>query len=238
MSDAPREKPRLPGEPSRSPGEQLRAPKQARSRKTLERIVAVAGDLLEHKEFRDVTLREIADGAGVSLSSVYARFPTKEAILHHLHKEHNARMRDVVAELREGGVLPGKTLYESLYRMSAVYISEVRARPGFYRAFQLAQRDDALLREAHHQVGREAMQYVVGIVMDSGEVRHPQAGLAALVALGTLSTVLRTFVQTPEQYPDAPPIADDDLARELAAMAYAYLTNEPPEGPASFSLRA
>lgn len=55
-------------------------PKQKRSAETLERIVAAVHALLEEKDFREITIGEIARGAGVAPSLLYTRFAGKDDI--------------------------------------------------------------------------------------------------------------------------------------------------------------
>ncbi len=54
---------------------------QARSRGSRDRIMHVTHQLLEEKEFSEISLKEVAEAAELSVGAVYARFPSKEAIL-------------------------------------------------------------------------------------------------------------------------------------------------------------
>ena len=55
--------------------------RQARSRATRARILAAAESLVGEHPYPGVSLADIARRAGVSVGAVYARFPSKEAIL-------------------------------------------------------------------------------------------------------------------------------------------------------------
>src|SRR5579871_3811602 len=59
----------------------LRPAKQARSSRTLERILRATRDLLHEKEFEEITVAEIVQRAQSSCGAFYARFPSKEALL-------------------------------------------------------------------------------------------------------------------------------------------------------------
>src|ERR1700694_1344632 len=67
--------PRRAGRPDR------RAPRQERSRAPRDLILAALTLLLEHKRFDAVTTAELTRAAQCSMSSLYARFPTKDALL-------------------------------------------------------------------------------------------------------------------------------------------------------------
>ena len=86
--------------PSRPPAPSPRwAPaRQARSRRTAERIVSAALELLGSKAFEEMSVAEIAARAGVSVGGFYARFPGKDALLDYLNVDVFDRL---VARCRE-----------------------------------------------------------------------------------------------------------------------------------------
>ena len=64
--------------------EPRKSPRQARARKTVERILATTADLLDEMGFDRVTTNMVAERAGVNIASLYAYFPNKYALLHSL----------------------------------------------------------------------------------------------------------------------------------------------------------
>ena len=81
------------GEQKESEG--LRVPQQERSRETLGRMAAAAERLLGERPFREITVEEIAGRAGVSKGAFYARFDSKDALLHYLGR---SRFRTVLED--------------------------------------------------------------------------------------------------------------------------------------------
>ena len=79
---------------------QRRAPVQARSRETVNRILAAAAAIADEEGVDAVTTRAIADRAGVSYPSLYRFFADREAILDELLAQHTTAMeaRSVEAE--------------------------------------------------------------------------------------------------------------------------------------------
>ena len=57
-----------------------REPVQKRSRATLDRILDTVVELLQHQRLREISVVTICEAAGVSRSSFYARFPTRDAL--------------------------------------------------------------------------------------------------------------------------------------------------------------
>lgn len=82
-------------QPSRKPRKPVyRSPlRAARAAQTRERIERAAADLLGEGGSADaITFRAVADRAGCTEMTVYRHFPTREALLHGLWREINARM--------------------------------------------------------------------------------------------------------------------------------------------------
>src|SRR5436305_13095959 len=61
--------------------EALRPPQQNRSRESLERVLASGQELLEEVGWEGFTVQEVSRRANVSIGSIYARAPSKEALI-------------------------------------------------------------------------------------------------------------------------------------------------------------
>jgi len=64
-------------------------PSQQRSRERVERILAVASDLVAAQGSEAVKMSDIAEGAGVSIGSLYQYFPDKSAVIRTLAERYN-----------------------------------------------------------------------------------------------------------------------------------------------------
>ncbi|MFN3257013.1 MAG: TetR/AcrR family transcriptional regulator [Ilumatobacter sp.] len=64
----------------------IRPPKQERSRKAFSAALDAFEELLRQRSVHDVSMQEVADRAGLSLTSVYARFDGKAALVLGLHE--------------------------------------------------------------------------------------------------------------------------------------------------------
>ena len=71
----------------------LSPPLQERSRATLQAISEATQILLETYTFEELTIGQIVKTAGSSTGSFYARFKSKEALLHYLHEDYAATGR-------------------------------------------------------------------------------------------------------------------------------------------------
>src|SRR3954452_2265543 len=65
--------------------EPLRPPLQNRSRKSLERVLDAGQKLLEEDGWEGFTVQEVSRRAKVSIGSIYARAPSKEALIYAIY---------------------------------------------------------------------------------------------------------------------------------------------------------
>jgi AcrR family transcriptional regulator len=79
----------------------LRKPQQARSRRTLERMLAAALDLLRSDGPDALTVAAITRGARTSVGSFYARFEGKDDLLRYLGERSLGEALDTWGQLRE-----------------------------------------------------------------------------------------------------------------------------------------
>jgi AcrR family transcriptional regulator len=75
-----------------------RAPAQQRSRERLERILAVASELIARKGSDQLKMSEIAELAGISIGSLYQYFPDKSAIIRTLAEHYAGESRRCIEE--------------------------------------------------------------------------------------------------------------------------------------------
>ncbi len=87
-----RAKPKVPEavDGAAAPG---RAPTQQRSRERVERLLAGAASLIAARGSAALKMSDIADGAGVSIGSLYQYFPDKGAVIRTLAERYNAQSR-------------------------------------------------------------------------------------------------------------------------------------------------
>jgi AcrR family transcriptional regulator len=83
---------------SPSPLHWVKPPQQARSRKTLEKVLDAAEDVIKERGVAGLTVSEVVRRAGSSVGAFYARFADKESLLATLH-ERNCAEALATAEL-------------------------------------------------------------------------------------------------------------------------------------------
>lgn len=82
----------------------IATPRQARSERTLEKILAACERLLAERSFEQISMQDIAREAGVSVGNLYNRFSDKSGLVDHVLGSHQARfMEDIRALLADDG---------------------------------------------------------------------------------------------------------------------------------------
>lgn len=207
-----RAKPRRP-----APLGRRRQPLQARARETVERFLDATARLLDEIGFEAITTNEIAERAGVNVSSLYKYFPNKYAVLAALAerggKRRLALVGKAVAEIGAG----------SDWRdLTDVAINELvrqmRTEPG---ALELdrALRAAPELREFNGRTNREIVRVLVDFLRTGDRYRGTEAQLEAVVYVLVESSAALA------QLAADPPIDGDRLLAEWKRMLISYLEN-------------
>lgn len=74
-------------------------PRQARSERTLEKILSACDRLLAERSFEQISMQDIAREAGVSVGNLYNRFSDKNGLVDHVLASHQARFMDEIRSL-------------------------------------------------------------------------------------------------------------------------------------------
>jgi len=128
---------------SKFPAPPLRSrhlPRQERSRATRDRILGALALLLEHKRFDAITTAELTRAARCSMSSLYARFPTKDALLAAFHNrffENSVQQVGAALDAIEAARLP---LDQRVHHLLSFFVHSYREHRGLLRSLVLHDR--------------------------------------------------------------------------------------------------
>lgn len=101
-------------------------PKQARSERSLQRVLVALESLLENKAFAEISIPEIAALSKCSAATIYGRFKDKHSILAALHESLRVRMFSELEQLLE----PQRWINRDLEQLSEEFCAKL---VGFYR---------------------------------------------------------------------------------------------------------
>lgn len=203
----------------------FRPPRQARSRQTLDRLLAAAEGLLEEKGFEQATVAEIARRARSSVGSFYTRFPDKEALLQCFDERFFARGRESWDAFLADPRWRRASVADLVRELVRILVRKNRANRALLRALALYARGrpDPRFRERSHRLNAYVLDRVRTLLLARrSDIRHANPALAIDLGLTMVASAVREIVLFQEGYGLAPR-TDDGLAAELARAWLAYL---------------
>jgi AcrR family transcriptional regulator len=211
-----------PASPPPPPLEWVRPPRQARSHRTLERLLDAAEEVITAKGTERATVAEIARRAGSSVGAFYARFPDKEALLRVVLERFFDQATATIEAVLEPERWAGATLAEMLEACLGFTVGVFRDRRPLIAACAVRSAADPALRSVSCDLGELVAARMNALLVRRGErPGHPRPAeavrLATWLVLGALEA---RALHGPGGGPD---VADEVLAAELARVCLAYL---------------
>ena len=191
----------------------VRAPVQARSRRTLSRILDATRALLAEKGKEALTVQDIVARAKTSVGSFYQRFSGKEELLAYLEQGVWTRARSDWDELLAARIESASTLADRVRAVVAVIV-EMSTDEGLTHWDQGTGDGEQLARHMRAGVMRTLLER-------REDIRHPDPEHA--IALGYAAVTGATRAR-PEGW------ADEFLIEELSRLWRCYLGGEPSGG--------
>jgi AcrR family transcriptional regulator len=209
-----------------------RLPRQARSRRTLERLLDAAVALLEEEGLVGVTIPRVAARAAVSTGNIYRRFEDKDALVRTAFLRVLDASRTANRERLDPERFAGMTLQTAAHAICRALVRQYRARPRLLKALDqfLDLQSDAAFREHATSTVADNVRMVVGLLLPFRErIASADPERAITFALLSAVTVIETHVlHSAALWTRMLPLDDEALAAEAARAMAAYLT--APEG--------
>lgn len=195
-------------------------PAQARSAQRVEAILDAAAELLESLEPEAITVRALADGAGVPTGTLYQFFDDRDTVMRSLALRFLAAMPDVL----EPVLGSAKTWQETVDQVVDAYASMIRRHPAIRRLWLSGTLDAATRAVERETDARIAARLGARLQEQAGSRQGDEHQWTTLVALidGLLHLAFTS---------DA--LGDDAILTETkrAARAYAGDLLAPGERP-------
>jgi AcrR family transcriptional regulator len=202
----------------------VRPPLQQRSRASFERVLKAARELLEEEGYQGFTLASVSARAGVSVGAIYARVPSKDALFYAVH----ARVMDELAveyakivEEESDLLIPARELIAATVRRFA---EPFRTHSAILRVVMHRGAVDDLVAELGSQASSaQADQFRSIILSRRSEIVHPDPELAVDVSYRMVYCTLARQVMYGPVFESSHAVGWDELVREIAVAAAAYL---------------
>ncbi len=204
--------------------ESVASPKQARSERTLHRLLDAAEALIEEKGLHDVSVPEIVQRAGSSVGGFYARFRDKNELLRALEERFFREQRGRVEALTGPARWRRAPLAEVVRRLAAELVGVCREREALIHAFVARAVHDVEFRGSALRFRRGVAERVADFLLERPEpIRHPHPRLAVELGVQIVFSAVLARVVFGEVRAAGKRLDDATLARELTRNFLAYL---------------
>jgi AcrR family transcriptional regulator len=203
----------------------IRPPQQRRSQESLERLLISGFEVLCEQGFDGFTLQEVSQRSGVSIGSIYARVPSREALIMAIYERQMSWTAEEEArQIVLAKSLEGRTPAE---RVEVLVRSEVETMLSHADTLRVFMRGastfpeiwerGALKSQANAKVFRE------GVLGVREYIDHPDPELAVDIAWRMIyCTVARRITHGP-RFESRRPVSEKQLTAELARAISKYL---------------
>jgi AcrR family transcriptional regulator len=205
---------------TKSPRRDYRKPRQARAKETVDALLVATKNLLVRGGVEAATTNAIAELAGVSIGSLYQYFPSREAIISELSRQHVAQVLTLI--FAEVDALVGTSLRVGARRLIQLMIDVHRQDPELHSAIE-ASHPRLAARAQLAQVEAEVMA-TARAYLDShrDELVVTDLDRAAFVVVTTIEAV------THEAAHRRPGLLESDvLVDDITRLVLGYLTGRP-----------
>jgi AcrR family transcriptional regulator len=210
----------------------VKPPRQARSQKTLERVLDAAEEVIAEKGVQSLTVSEVVRRAGSSVGAFYARFPDKDALLATLHErscEEALATAELALDPRRWESRDLTTVITEVVRFT---VSLCRERRGLLLAFIALAAADPAYAERRARLESQIAELLHSFLEQrESEVSHRDLRTAANFATRMMlgSAEYSSLVQRTATGEGA--LTDAQVSRELSRAVLAYLGGAVSTGP-------
>jgi AcrR family transcriptional regulator len=199
-------------------------PKQQRSQDTQHKLLNALHLCLQNKFFEHITIKELAEQAGVSVGTFYRRFKDKESLLPLLYQDFGNDLSQWVTRLE---LLEFENLEKAVEKMSLETYQFLSTRKSVFRTLHLNSRLRSELLDSDKSVDRKVIyQRLTGILLRfKQEITAIDQSKVASIAIFMMISSLLDKVLYPTLTPAiACEIDDKQFSIELPKIILPYLT--------------
>jgi AcrR family transcriptional regulator len=205
-------------------------PKQARSERTLQRLLDAAESLIEEKGLGAVSIPEIVHRAGSSVGGFYARFRDKNELLRALEERFLRELDERVEEMSSPGRwtdVPTRDVVEALV---VELVRTVREREALIGMFFFRAGSDPDAFEHGVRFRNRISTRVCDLLIERPEIRHPEPSVAIDLGVQMALGLIHQSVVFGELRAGQRRLSDKDVIQEITRSFLAYVGVDPGYG--------
>ncbi len=201
----------------------IRPPQQRRSQESLERVLQAGFELLQERGFEGFTLQEVSARANVSIGSIYARVPSREALIKAVYERAMEWTEEQAEPLEQAAHRPG-TAREQIEATVAEMARQTLAHGDVLRVFmRQAPLEPWIMERAAVKSQATCAVFTHAILAHRDQIRHEDPELAVDVAWRMVyNTTARRITHGPS-FESRRSLSEEQLVQELARVVADYL---------------
>jgi len=201
----------------------IHAPKQARSQQSMRRLIDAAREILNEDGLEAATIPRIAERAGLSVGSVYRRFPDKDALLREICIQYFLEKHEFLSHMADQ-IPPEAPLSDIIHGMAQGMMRSFMQDAGLMRATFFYSREQAepKMRQKMERAGKRTFDLTVSILLSRREqISHPDPEMAVQLSITIILATIRELVLF--HFPKMTIADSTKIADELALTVIRYL---------------
>lgn len=206
-------------------------PKQARSQRTLERILQAAEELVLEKGLAGLSIPDVVARAGSSVGGFYARFKDKNELLRALEERHYEELGTVLDQVVDPDRWRGQTLSETVRALIHVQVETVLSQRGLIEAILFRASADPSFRK-NSLIFRELVtQRITPLILaHSDQITHPRPEVGIDIAIQAAFSMMLQHVAYGGSRAAGRELSQAELETELTRLVLGVLS-----GPVAIS---
>ena len=203
----------------------IQQPQQTRSLETMNLILDAADQILELKNFEELTIAEVVHRAGTSVGAFYGRFKDKEALLQTLDERFFQEFEKAVITLqapKKWAEMPISSIVEDVTKLIVQTYSN---KKGVLRSLNLKSRltGDSSFKKREQSAWNELFpQFQIALLSHQREISHPNPRLAIRLGFQQMFYSAREILLW-EPLRESVTYTSEELVSELTRAYLAYL---------------
>lgn len=204
--------------------EWLVPPQQARSRRSMEAVLAAAEELFTTRGYEETSINDIGALAGVSTGSIYSRFPDKDAILQVIHDSFSKALTDTSADAFSPESWRAASVSEIVMAMVDRFFFAYRSYPGILCLIERQRLVNPAVDERARRWNNLSISKFQELLMArANEIPHPDIGHAVTVVHYIMHQTLAMTALFEQEHAEPPfRLADKAFEREMMRVALRY----------------
>jgi AcrR family transcriptional regulator len=204
--------------------ETVSGPKQARSERTLYRLLDAAEALIAEQGLAGLSIPEVVRRAGSSVGGFYARFRDKNELLRALEERFFLELQGRLDALADERRWDGAPLAGVIAAAVDELVDVSESRRDLIRAFLFRATQDVQIRDDAVRFRNRAAERIAALLLSRAPgFRHPDPILAIDLGVQAAFSLMNQHVLLDGTHAAGRKLSLDELKREIARMFVAYV---------------